>query len=69
MGFTAYAERFAAEGWAVFFFDYRNFGRSEGRPRNLIDPVRHVQDYHAAIVHVVNTSTHPFCCGSVVVRG
>lgn len=55
-GLTAYAERFVAEGWAVFLFDYRNFGRSEGRPRNLIDPIRHVQDYHAAIVHVVNTN-------------
>jgi pimeloyl-ACP methyl ester carboxylesterase len=54
-GFTAYAERFVAEGWAVFLFDYRNFGRSEGRTRNLIDPIRHVQDYHAAVVHLVNT--------------
>jgi alpha-beta hydrolase superfamily lysophospholipase len=58
-GFTAYAERFVAEGWAVFLFDYRNFGRSEGRTRNLIDPIRHVQDYHAAVVHLVNTGTTP----------
>jgi fermentation-respiration switch protein FrsA (DUF1100 family) len=55
-GFETYAKRFVEEGWAVFVFDYRNFGNSGGWPRNLIDPIRHVQDYHAAIVHLVNTN-------------
>ncbi len=48
----AFAERFVEEGVGVFLFDYRNFGGSEGEPRNLIDPFRHVQDWNAAIRHV-----------------
>jgi pimeloyl-ACP methyl ester carboxylesterase len=48
----AYAERFAQQGLAVFLFDYRNFGASDGEPRNLIDPWRHLQDWRAAIQHV-----------------
>jgi len=47
----AFAERFVEEGLAVFLFDYRNFGDSEGEPRNLINPRRHVQDWMAAIKH------------------
>lgn len=48
----AYAEQFAQQGLAVFLFDYRNFGASDGEPRNLIDPWRHLQDWRAAIHHV-----------------
>lgn len=48
----AYAEAFARHGLAVFLFDYRNFGASDGEPRNLIDPWRHVQDWRAALEHV-----------------
>lgn len=48
----AFAQRFAAEGMAVFLFDYRCFGGSDGRPRNLVDPHRHIQDWEAAISHV-----------------
>jgi fermentation-respiration switch protein FrsA (DUF1100 family) len=47
-----YAERFAARGLAVLVFDYRCFGASDGEPRNLIDPRRHVEDWCAAIEHV-----------------
>ncbi|MFC2000591.1 alpha/beta hydrolase [Chloroflexota bacterium] len=48
----AYAERFVQEGIAVFIFDYRCFGDSDGQPRNLVSPRRHVQDWKAAIAHV-----------------
>ena len=48
----AYAERFVARGFAVFLFDYRNFGDSAGQPRNLVSPRRHIQDWGAAIEHV-----------------
>jgi pimeloyl-ACP methyl ester carboxylesterase len=48
----AFAERFVERGFAVFLFDYRNFGDSDGQPRNLINPGRHVQDWNAAISHV-----------------
>jgi pimeloyl-ACP methyl ester carboxylesterase len=52
----AYAERFAQQGLAVLLFDYRNFGASDGEPRNLIDPWRHLQDWRAAINHVRSLS-------------
>lgn len=48
----AYAERFAEKGMAVFLFDYRNFGDSSGKPRNLINAKRHVEDWLSAIEHV-----------------
>lgn len=51
-GLPDFAERFAAEGWAVFLFDYRTFGDSDGAPRNKVDPLAHGEDYDAAIVHV-----------------
>jgi pimeloyl-ACP methyl ester carboxylesterase len=51
-GLLPYAERFAAAGFAVFMFDYRNFGDSPGEPRNLINPWRHVRDYLSAIACV-----------------
>ena len=47
-----FAQRFAARGLAALVFDYRCFGSSDGEPRNLIDPRRHVEDWHAAIGHV-----------------
>ena len=45
----AYAERFVDRGLAVMTFDYRNFGRSDGEPRNLVAPKRHVEDWLSAI--------------------
>jgi uncharacterized protein len=47
-----FAERFVSNGMAVFLFDYRNFGGSDGKPRNLVDPWRHLQDWRAAVAHV-----------------
>lgn len=47
-----FAERFAEKGIAVFLFDYRNFGDSEGSPRNLVNPYRHIRDWEAALAHV-----------------
>ncbi len=47
----AYAEHFAHNGIAVMLFDYRTFGDSEGDPRYLVDPDRHVADWKAAIAH------------------
>lgn len=45
----AYAERFAAAGLAVFLFDYRHFGASQGEPRQLLSIRRQLQDWEAAI--------------------
>jgi dienelactone hydrolase len=47
----AYAERFAAAGYAALVFDYRHFGESTGEPRNLVDVGRQHEDWHAAIAH------------------
>lgn len=46
-----YAERFAERGLAVLLFDYRGFGDSDGRHRNVVDPDRHVADWLAAVDH------------------
>ncbi len=48
-GLPTFAERFAERGYAVFLFDYRHFGDSEGEPRNLVNPSRQVDDWRAAI--------------------
>ena len=48
----AFAERFVEKGMAAFLFDYRNFGASDGEPRNLVSPSRHLQDWKAAVAHV-----------------
>lgn len=55
-GLTAYAERFAGRGMAVFLFDYRNFGGSEGEPRNLVNPWRHLRDWRSALEYVRSLS-------------
>jgi len=48
----AFAERFVKNGMAVFMFDYRTFGGSEGEPRNNVNPFHHGKDWDAAINHV-----------------
>lgn len=55
MGLGKYAEAFAVRGMATFVFDYRTFGGSDGMPRNLVDPWRHIEDYKAALDHVRRT--------------
>jgi uncharacterized protein len=45
----AYAERFAAAGYAALVFDYRHFGDSEGEPRQLLDISRQHDDWRAAV--------------------
>lgn len=44
-----YAERFCAAGFVVLAFDYRNFGASEGDPRNHLDPHLQQQDLKNAV--------------------
>ena len=51
----AYAEHFARNGIAVMLFDYRSFGDSQGEPRFLVDPYRHVEDWKAAIAYARTT--------------
>ncbi|CAM9515668.1 unnamed protein product, partial [Heterosigma akashiwo] len=54
MGLQAYAEKFVSMGLAALLIDYRNFGGSEGTPRNLINPFRHVEDWRSAIQFVTS---------------
>ncbi len=51
-GLAPFAERFVRRGMAAYVFDYRCFGESEGEPRNLVHPFRHLEDWKAAIDHV-----------------
>jgi fermentation-respiration switch protein FrsA (DUF1100 family) len=44
-----YAEVFAAAGLGVLVYDHRNFGASEGQPRQEIDPIQQARDYRTAI--------------------
>lgn len=48
-GLLGFAEHFAAAGFAALIFDYRHFGASDGRPRQLLSITRQLQDWHAAI--------------------
>jgi fermentation-respiration switch protein FrsA (DUF1100 family) len=47
-----YAEVFSAGGLGVLVFDNRNFGASDGEPRQEIDPWAQVRDYRHAITYV-----------------
>ncbi|WP_046318299.1 alpha/beta fold hydrolase [Mycobacterium sp. UM_Kg1] len=49
MRLDAYAERFAAAGYACLVFDYRNFGDSDGAPRQLLDVGTQLADWSAAV--------------------
>ncbi len=47
-----YAEVFAAAGLGVLVYDHRNFGPSDGEPRQQIDPVAQMRDYRHAITYL-----------------
>lgn len=51
MRLDAYAERFSAAGYACLVFDYRNFGDSEGRPRQLLDIGLQLADWAATVAY------------------
>lgn len=46
-----FAEAFAAAGFASIVFDNRNFGASDGTPRQEVDPWQQVHDYRDAITY------------------
>ncbi|WP_020170374.1 alpha/beta hydrolase [Gordonia polyisoprenivorans] len=48
-GLEPFARRLADAGLAVFAFDYRNFGLSDGEPRQRVSMSGQAADYHAAI--------------------
>ncbi|MCK0438494.1 alpha/beta hydrolase [Gordonia alkaliphila] len=48
-GLEPFAERLAAAGLAVFAFDYRHYGDSDGEPRQHISLTGQADDYRAAM--------------------
>jgi len=46
-----FAEAFADAGFGALVFDNRNFGASDGEPRQEIDPWEQVRDYRHAITY------------------
>lgn len=52
-----FAEAFAEAGLASLVFDNRNFGASEGTPRQEIDPWLQVRDYRDAITFAETLAT------------
>jgi len=52
MRLDAYAERFAAAGYAALVFTYRYFGDSGGEPRQLLSIKRQLEDWRAALRYV-----------------
>ena len=47
-----YAKRFAQSGYAVVLFDYRYWGGSTGRPRELVSIKQQLEDWRTMIHHV-----------------
>lgn len=45
MYLDSFAEKFAEAGLASMVFDNRNFGASDGKPRQEIDPWQQIRDY------------------------
>ncbi|CDW96633.1 hypothetical protein [Sporisorium scitamineum] len=53
MALDRYASRFVELGIVCVVFDYRHFGESGGRPRQLLDIQRQLEDWEAAIEYTV----------------
>jgi fermentation-respiration switch protein FrsA (DUF1100 family) len=51
MYLDSYAELFSANGLNALVFDNRNFGDSDGTPRQEIEPWEQVRDYRTAITY------------------
>lgn len=47
-----FAEKFCKAGFAVYLFDYRHWGGSDGEPRHLVSARKQMEDYHSALQHV-----------------
>jgi pimeloyl-ACP methyl ester carboxylesterase len=43
-----YAQRFQAAGYGVLLYDHRNWGQSDGAPRNETNPIQQARDYSDA---------------------
>src|SRR6267142_1031082 len=57
MYLDAFAEVFTHAGLGALVFDNRNFGASDGEPRQEIDPWQQVRDYRHAITYACTLPT------------
>jgi dienelactone hydrolase len=48
-GLQPFAERFQGEGFAAIVLDYRQWGSSDGQPRDVVSVPRQREDYRSAI--------------------
>jgi dienelactone hydrolase len=51
-GIEPFARAFADEGFVVLLHDHRNFGASDGEPRQDVDPWRQIADWRRAISYL-----------------
>ena len=51
MRLDAYAEKFVEAGYSCLVFDYRHFGASDGKPRQIIEIPLQLADWASAISH------------------
>jgi len=49
-----YAQKLAEQGFVTLAFDYRNYGESEGQPRQYEDPELKLRDLQAATTYVLS---------------
>jgi len=49
-----YAEKLAEKGFISLAFDYRNYGESEGKPRQYEDPSLKLKDLEAAVTYLLS---------------
>lgn len=61
-----FAQRFAQAGYAVVLFDYRYWGGSTGRPRELVSIKKQLEDWRTMINHLKerkSIDSDGSCCG------
>jgi len=62
-GIEPFAQSFAENGFVVLVHDHRNFGASDGGPRQDVDPWRQIADWRRSISYVESLDavhlTHP----------
>ena len=51
-GIERFAQVFAENGFVVLLHDHRNFGASDGQPRQDVDPWRQIADWRRAISYL-----------------
>lgn len=47
-----FAQRFAQAGFAVVLFDYRHWGGSTGKPRELVSVRQQLEDWYSVVAHI-----------------